>query len=97
MIKVFVFDTNSLISANLLPNSVNRKAYDRAREIGIPVYSTDTLEEFIEVFSRPKFDNIYPLKKDRMQFPLLKKQVSVFRFLPELVLVVIQKTANSLN
>jgi len=41
MIKIFVFDTNSLISASLSPDSVNRKAFDRAREIGIPVYSNE--------------------------------------------------------
>jgi putative PIN family toxin of toxin-antitoxin system len=56
MIKIFVFDTNSLISANLLPNSVNRQAYDKAREIGIPVYSDSTLKEFSETLIRPKFD-----------------------------------------
>ncbi len=56
MIKIFVFDTNSLISANLLPGSVNRQAYDRAREIGIPVYSGATLTEFTETLIRPKFD-----------------------------------------
>ena len=56
MIKPFVFDTNSLISANLSPNSVNRQAYDKARELGITVYSDETLAEFIEVFNRSKFD-----------------------------------------
>jgi len=56
MIKIFVFDTNSLISASLSPDSVNRKAFDRAREIGIPVYSNETLAEFTETFLRPKFD-----------------------------------------
>ena len=47
MIKIFVFDTNSLISANLTPHSVNRKAFDKARELGIPVYSKFTLAELI--------------------------------------------------
>ena len=56
MIKPFVFDTNSLISADLSPNSVNRQAYDKARELGITVYSDETLAEFIEVFNRSKFD-----------------------------------------
>jgi len=60
MIDIFVFDTNSLISANLLPGSVNRKAYDRAREIGIPVYSDTTFTEFAETFIRPKFDKYIP-------------------------------------
>src|ERR1700761_6439350 len=56
MIKIFVFDTNSLISAHLLPNSINRKAYDRACELGITVHSDETLTEFVETFVRPKFD-----------------------------------------
>ncbi len=56
MIKIFVFDTNSLISANLSPSSTNRKAYDKAREIGITVYSDSTFTEFTEAFLRPKFD-----------------------------------------
>jgi len=56
MINVFVFDTNSLISANLSPGSVNRQAYDKARQIGITVYSDGTLTEFVETFVRPKFD-----------------------------------------
>jgi putative PIN family toxin of toxin-antitoxin system len=56
MIKIFVFDTNSLISANLLPNSVSRKAYNKAREIGIAVYSEETFTEFAETLLRPKFD-----------------------------------------
>ena len=64
MIKVFVFDTNSLVSANLLTESVNRKAYDRAREVGIPVYSGVTLQEFAEILARPKFDRyISPEKR----------------------------------
>jgi predicted nucleic acid-binding protein len=63
MIKIFVFDTNILISANLSPGSVNRKAYDRAREIGIPVYSNSTLAEFAETLLRTKFDKYISVKK----------------------------------
>jgi uncharacterized protein len=56
MISAFVFDTNALISAYLLPNSVSRKAFDKATRLGILVYSTDTMHEFSTVFMRPKFD-----------------------------------------
>ncbi|HEY8784348.1 MAG TPA: putative toxin-antitoxin system toxin component, PIN family [Mucilaginibacter sp.] len=63
MIKIFVFDTNILISANLSPGSVNRKAYDRAREIGIPVYSNSTLAEFAETLLRTKFDKYISVEK----------------------------------
>ena len=63
MIKIFVFDTNCLISANLLPGSINRIAYDRAREIGIAVYSVDTLAEFAETLTRQKFDKYLSSEK----------------------------------
>ena len=63
MIKIFVFDTNILISANLSPGSVNRKAYDRAREIGISVYSNSTLAEFAETLLRTKFDKYISVEK----------------------------------
>lgn len=65
MIKIFVFDTNSLISANLLPDSVNRTAYDRARKIGLPVYSNETLTEFAETLMRSKFDKYVSAEKRR--------------------------------
>jgi len=63
MINIFVIDTNSLISANLSPTSVNRKAYDKAREIGMPVYSESTLAEFIDTLLRPKFDKYISVEK----------------------------------
>ena len=65
MIKIFVFDTNSLISANLTPNSVNRQAFDKARELGIPVYSKSTLAEFTDKLNHPKFDK-YISKQNRL-------------------------------
>jgi putative PIN family toxin of toxin-antitoxin system len=63
MIKIFVFDTNILISANLSPGSVNRMAYDKAREIGIPVYSDTTFKEFSETLIRPKFDKYISMER----------------------------------
>ena len=62
MIKVFVFDTNSLISAHLLPKSVNRKAYDRALQRGVIARSAETFSEFTEVFTRQKFGNYISLE-----------------------------------
>jgi putative PIN family toxin of toxin-antitoxin system len=61
MSKIFVFDTNNLISAHLLPNSINRKAFDLAFEKGILVCSRATFSEFTEVFTRPKFDRYISL------------------------------------
>jgi putative PIN family toxin of toxin-antitoxin system len=65
MIKIYVFDTNSLISAHLLPSSVTRKAFNIALEKGIPVHSKETFSEFVEVFTRPKFDKYLSLE-DRL-------------------------------
>jgi putative PIN family toxin of toxin-antitoxin system len=74
MIKIFVFDTNSLISANLSPESVNRKAYDKAREIGIPVYSSATLTEFADTFLRPKFDKYVSAEKRLQSIAFFEKR-----------------------
>lgn len=63
MIDIFVIDTNILISANLLPESVSRKAYDKAREIGIQVYSSATLAEFCATLNRSKFDKYLSVEK----------------------------------
>lgn len=54
--KYFVFDTNALISAHLLENSVSAAAYTKARSIGLLVRSELTLIEFASRFLRPKFD-----------------------------------------
>ena len=59
----YVFDTNSIISANLLDRSVNRLAYDKALEEGVLLYSKETLSEFVQVFSRPKFDKYLPVNE----------------------------------
>lgn len=56
MIKTFVFDTNSIISAHLLPSSLSRKAYDYGLRRGILVFSEETLEELTLTFQKPKFD-----------------------------------------
>ena len=78
MIKIFVVDTNVLISANLSVNSANRKAFERAREIGVLIYSKETLSEFFEAFSRPKFDK-YISKERRLS------DVSTFRNVAHLI------------
>jgi putative PIN family toxin of toxin-antitoxin system len=56
MTKKFVFDTNSLISANLLSSSINRTAINKVLEIGGLIYSETTIIEFAETFIKPKFD-----------------------------------------
>src|SRR6185312_13585858 len=61
MTKVFVFDTNSLVSAHLLPSSTARKAFDLALVNVTLVHSKDTFSEFSVVFTRPKFDKYISL------------------------------------
>ena len=56
MIKTFVFDINSLISAYILAGSKNRLAYNKAFDAGMLVYSIATFDEFAEVFARSKFE-----------------------------------------
>lgn len=63
MNKYFVVDTNNLISANLIASSVSSQAFDKARHLGILVYSDQTIAEFSVSFIRPKFDKYLSLNK----------------------------------
>jgi len=81
MTNIFVFDANSLISANLLPHSVSRRAYDKARQIGIPVYSDVTFAEFSETFVRPKFDKYLSFKERLIAINAFEKQGNILLFL----------------
>ena len=63
MIDTFVFDTNALISAHLLVGSMSRKAYDKAFDKGILIYSAATFDEFAKTFIRSKFEKYLPLAK----------------------------------
>src|SRR5690606_35276844 len=57
----YILDTKTLISAIILPDSVARKAFDKARISGQIVVSKETLDEFNGVLVRPKFDKYIPL------------------------------------
>ena len=63
----FVFDTNVIVSALLLKQSVTRQAFDRAQEQGQLLHSLSTLEELNDVLRRDKFDK-YVLEEERIQF-----------------------------
>jgi putative PIN family toxin of toxin-antitoxin system len=52
----FVFDTNVIISALLLKNSVSRQAFDRALRDGKIIVSSTTMTELNEVLKRKKFE-----------------------------------------
>lgn len=55
MINTFVVDTNTLISAHLIDKSVSRKAFNKAIDTGVILYSAETLDEFAKTFIRSKF------------------------------------------
>lgn len=68
MNKFFVFDTNSLISAALIPASVNRQALDKVLDLGKLAISGNTTEELIEVLFREKFDKYFINNEERFIF-----------------------------
>ena len=70
----FVFDTNSIISAHLLPTSIVRAAYNKALEQGVLLHSKDTLSELVQVFFRPKFDKYLPVKERIIAIDLFEKK-----------------------
>ncbi|HNS39366.1 MAG: putative toxin-antitoxin system toxin component, PIN family [Anaerolineae bacterium] len=63
----FVFDTNSVVSALLLKNSISRRAFDRARTEGAFLVSLATVSELADVLRRDKF-NKYITELDRQRF-----------------------------
>lgn len=62
-----VFDTNALVSAVLLSNSVPRQALNKALDNSIILVSSPLLLEIADVFSRPKLDK-YITENERMRF-----------------------------
>jgi putative PIN family toxin of toxin-antitoxin system len=62
-----VLDTNVVMSAVLLPQSLARQAFDQARKRGILLLSTATAQELDAVIQRPKFDRYVPLEH-RLRF-----------------------------
>jgi uncharacterized protein len=63
----FVFDTNAVVSAVLLPTSVARQAFDRAQDQGRLLVSPATLQELHDVLKRGRFDK-YIDEDERMEF-----------------------------
>jgi putative PIN family toxin of toxin-antitoxin system len=62
----FIIDTNTLISALLIKNSVSYKAIEKARDKGLLVFSEETFLEFEDVLLRKKFDRYFS-KEERLQ------------------------------
>lgn len=63
----FVVDTNTVVSALLMPQSVPRQAFDHAFAKGIVLASQATLDEVDDVLRRAKFDR-YVQKEERLRF-----------------------------
>lgn len=62
-----VLDTNVVVSALLLSDSVPRQAFDKALDPGEIIISTPVLLELAEVLSRDKL-NKYLTEQERMRF-----------------------------
>lgn len=60
--SLFVFDTNTLISAFLSKQSKPKLAYEKAKRIGKLSASIETFDEFCSSFIRDKFDKYISLK-----------------------------------
>jgi uncharacterized protein len=65
--KIFVLDTNVIVSAVLSPRSVPRQAFDRAFLLGTVLVSDAILLEVDDVLRRPKFER-YVSEDERLQF-----------------------------
>ncbi len=63
-----MLDTNSLVSAALIPNSINRKALNKAIDLGKIAVSKNTMQELIEVIFRDKFDGYFKNNEERFVF-----------------------------
>jgi putative PIN family toxin of toxin-antitoxin system len=74
----FVFDTNVIVSALLLRQSVSRQAFDKALEQGTLLVSQATIDELNEVLRRKHFDK-YVTEDERIEFitALLRKATLV--------------------
>lgn len=68
MIDFFVFDTNSLISAAILPKSVNGRAFFKVMDMGLLGVSAETLNELESVLFRKKFDKYLTDNSERLAF-----------------------------
>jgi uncharacterized protein len=67
MSDCFVLDTNTIISALLLPTSIPRQAFDQAFDLGRVIVSEATVAELADVLQRSRFDK-YVREEARLQF-----------------------------
>ncbi|NJO83046.1 MAG: putative toxin-antitoxin system toxin component, PIN family [Blastochloris sp.] len=77
MSKRYVIDTNTFISAVLLPGSIARQALDQALTTGVLLVSEPTILEVMQVITRPKFDRYIPEANRRLVLSLLLRQTTL--------------------
>ena len=70
----FVFDTNVLVSALLLADSISRRAFDRALENGKVLLSFAALAEVYDVLGREQFRRYVTLEDARRFLAALARQ-----------------------
>lgn len=63
----FVFDTNVVVSALLLRQSIARRAFDKALHYGKFLISRDTVDELNSVLRRKEFEK-YVTEEERIEF-----------------------------
>jgi len=80
----FVFDTNTIVSALLLPDSKPRHALDRAQDRGKILISMPALLELNDVITRNKFDKYVSEEKRKEFLAALIKQAEFLEVTEEI-------------
>jgi len=81
----FVFDTNTIVSGLLLPESKPRQAFDRAQEQGSILISISILAELNEVLSRKKFNPYVSEEKRKRFLAVLAKEAKLIEITEQIV------------
>lgn len=80
----FVFDTNNIVSALLVPDSKPRQAFDRAQDRGKILISMPVLLEIHQVLARRKFDKYVPEEKRKEFLAALVKHAEFVEITEEI-------------
>ena len=80
----FVFDTNTIVSALLLPDSKPRQALDRAQDRGKILLSMPALWELNQVIMRNKFDKYLSEERRKEFLAALVKQAELLEVTEEI-------------
>jgi len=80
----FVFDTNTIVSALLVPASKPRQAFDRAQDRGKILISMPVLLEIHQVLARKKFDKYVPEEKRKEFLAALVKHAEFVEITEEI-------------